>query len=81
MEMVFVRYEVQDDGVTLEFLAPDPGPGRLTAYSIFVTDAELAATTTSPQLRTLVTAKLQRKVQATNIASKLDGFIGQSVTI
>lgn len=80
-DLTFLRYEVEDASVRLTFLNPDPGPGRASEYTIVVSDAELAAVTTSPELRTLVTAKLRRKLQAANIASKLDGFIGQSVTI
>lgn len=79
--LTFTGYEVDDASVRLTFLNPDPGPGRASEYTIAVSDAELAAVTTAAQLRTLVTAKLQRKLQAANIASKLDGFIGQPVTI
>lgn len=75
-------YEVQDypiSGVLMHFVCPAPGPGQPTGYDIFLTDAELAAITTANQLRTLVETKLNRKIRATGIASKLDAFIGQSV--
>lgn len=79
--LMFTGYEVRDDGVSLAFHHGDPGPGRDTTVQVLVTDAELAGVTTAAQLRTLITAKLQRKLQATNIASKLDPFIGQTVTV
>ena len=79
--LTFLSYEVEDTGIEMEFLNPTPGPGKATNYTIFVTDAELSGVSTPAQLRTLVVAKLQRKIQASGIASKLDTFIGQSVTI
>lgn len=80
-DLTFLRYEVQDDGVVLEFVNFSPGPGKPTNYTIKLTDAELSGVTTLPQLRTLVTAKLQRKIQASGVATKLDGLIGATVTI
>ena len=73
-------YEVTDDGILMEFLCPDPGGGNESLYYIRLTDAELAAVTTQQELRTLVTTKLERKIRAANIASKLDQFIGESIT-
>lgn len=81
MDMIFTHYEITDSGVTLTFTSPDPGPGRPSDYSVALTDAELASVGTNAQLRTLVTTKLQRKLQATGIATRLDPFIGQSITI
>jgi hypothetical protein len=80
-DLTFLRYVVEDDATYLEFLWPEPGAGKATNYTIRLTDAELAAVTNAAQLRTLVTGKLQRKLQATGIASRLDSFIGQTVTI
>ncbi len=80
-DLTFLRYRVEDDATYMEFLWPNPGPGLATNYTIRLTDAELAAVTTQPQLRTLVISKLQRKLQAAGIASKLDLFINQTVTI
>lgn len=80
-DLTFLRYEVTDTGVSMEFLNPAPGPAKTTNYTIFVTDAELSGVSTPAALRTLVVAKLQRKLQASGIASKLDTFIGQTVTI
>lgn len=80
-DLTFLRYEVEDTGTLLEFLHASPGPGNATNYTIRFTDAELAAVTTALQLRNAVQAKLRRKLQAENIASKLDTFIGQTVTI
>lgn len=79
--LTFTGYTVRDDGIALDFEHPDPGPARPSVYTIVVTDAELAAVTTAQALRTLAQTKLQRKVLAANIASKLDDFIGQTVTI
>lgn len=79
--LTFQSYEVEDTGVAMTFVNFTPGAGLPTDYTIRVTDAELAAVTTAVQLRNLVTTKLQRKLQAAGIASKLDTFIGQSVTI
>lgn len=77
----FLRYEVEDTGVLLEFLNSDPGPGLPSNYAIRFTDTEFSSVTTQLQLRNAVQAKLRRKLQAEGIASKLDGFIGQTVTI
>ena len=74
-------YRVTDEGIELNFLCPDPGPGQNSYYVILLTDAELVAVANQSQLRTLVTTKLNRKIRATNIASKLDQFVGQSITI
>lgn len=80
-DLTFIGYEVTDSGTTLEFVNPNPGAGKPTNYTILLTDAELSSVSTANQLRTLVTGKLQRKLQAANIASKLDPFIGATVTI
>lgn len=80
-DFTFLGYTVEDAGIEMEFVNPFPGPGKPTNYTIRLTDNELAGVTTPAQLRTLVTTKLQRKVQASGIASKLDAFIGQTVTI
>ena len=77
----FLRYEVEDAAILMEFLNTAPGAGNPTNYTIRFTDAELAAVTTQLQLRTAVQTKLRRKLQAEGIASKLDVFIGQTVTI
>jgi hypothetical protein len=77
----FLRYEVEDASVLMEFLNANPGPGNPSNYTIRFTDAELAAVTTNLQLRNAVQVKLRRKLQAEGIASKLDAFIGMSVTI
>ena len=80
-DLTFLRYTVEDDATYLEFLWANPGPGKNTNYTIRLTDAELSAVTTNPQLRTLVQTKLRRKLQANGIASKLDAFVGQVVTL
>lgn len=80
-DLTFLRYKVSDAGVEMEFVNPFPGAGLPTNYTILLTDAELSSVTNLAQLRTLVVAKLQRKIQAAGIASKLDPLIGQSVTI
>lgn len=79
--MTFNRYVVEDDGIRLWFVCSNPGGGEPSDYTIFFTDAELSAITTQVQLRSAVITKLQRAYRATNIATKLDQFIGQSVTI
>ena len=73
----FTAYEVGDGGIWLFFVCTNPGPGLANDYNIFLTDAELAAVTTQPQLATLIRTELERKIRATGIASKLDPFIGQ----
>ena len=78
MNLTFLSYTVEKDGTRLLFTAM---PTISEEYEIFFTDAELAAITTQLQLRNAVITKLQRKVQAVGIASKLDTFIGQQVTI
>jgi hypothetical protein len=74
-------YLVTDGGITLNFLCANPGAGMPSGYSVFVSDAELAAVSTVPQAVSLVTTKLQRKYRNTGIATKLDPLVGQSITI
>jgi hypothetical protein len=78
---IFLRYEVEDSGVLLEFLNQNPSPGSQTNYTIRITDTELAAVTTQVQLRGAIQSKLKRKLQAEGVSSKLDPFIGATVTI
>jgi hypothetical protein len=79
--MTFASYEVRDDGIGFRFTCADPGAGMESDYYVLMTDAELNATTTVPQLRTALTTKLSRKLRATGIASRLDTFIGQTITV
>lgn len=81
--LTFIKYEVTDEGVDLTFLDANPAASGRTAsyYMVAVTDAEVAAATTQAALRTLVIAKLRRKLQSENIGVRLDPFIGQTVTI
>lgn len=79
--MIFTDYAVVDTGITFHFVCPDPGPGLNSDYFVFLTDAELAGVSSQPQLRTLVQTKLDRKLRALGIATKLDAFIGQSLTV
>lgn len=81
MTLTFIRYTVADTGIQLAFNADYPGPGRENEIVITLTDAELAGISTQVQLRALVTNKLNRKIRASGIATKLDPFIGQSLTI
>lgn len=73
----FDHYQVEDSGISMAFIAANFSD----VITIFLSDAELASVSTQPQLATLVTNKLQRKVRATGVASKLDQFIGQSITV
>ena len=75
-------YEVLDEpvaGIRMWFMCATPGGGNASNYSIILTDAEVAAVVNAAGLKTLVETKLGRKLRATNIASKLDSLIGQSV--
>ena len=75
-------YEVLDEplsGIRMWFMCANPGGGNASNYSIILTDAEIAAVVNAAGLKTLVEAKLGRKLRATSIASKLDSFIGSSV--
>lgn len=76
MELTFLGYHVLDDGILLTFES-----ASASGIQVMLTDAELAGVSTQPQLRTLVTTKLQRKLRAAGIASKLDQFRGQTITI
>lgn len=79
---IFSRYEVEDGGIRLFFVLPAPGPSMPTDADVLVTDAELAGVSTAVQLRdNLVLPKLRRKLHAENIATKLDPFVGQPVTV
>lgn len=77
----FTRYLIEDGGVRFFFVCANPGPGEASDYDVLATDAELAGVSTTPQLVTLVTGKLQRRWRANGIASKLDPLIGQSISI
>jgi FPC/CPF motif-containing protein YcgG len=77
----FMGYKVTDDGVIMTFTCLAPGAGNNTDDQILATFAELASVATAQDLRNLVTTKLQQKIRATGVASKLDSFIGQSLTI
>lgn len=79
--MTFTDYETGDEGITLHFVSPNPGPGQVSDYFILLTDADLATITTQLQLKNLVETKLKRKLRANGIAAKLDPFIGQSLII
>lgn len=81
MTLTFTSYEVTDTGITLHFVSPDPGPGKPLDYYVMLADAEIAGVSTQPQLRTLVTTKLNRKLRAVGFSTKLDPFIGQSLVI
>lgn len=81
MILRFEGYEVTDGGITLHFVAPIPPLRGASDYFILLTDAELAGVSTQAQLRTLVMNKLNRKIRATGIATKLDPFIGQTLTV
>ena len=74
-------YRVEDGGIRLHFVCANPGPGQVSDYFVLLTDAELSSVSSQGQLRSLVESKLKRSLRATGIASKLDQFIGQSVTI
>lgn len=78
----FTAYTVEDAGIRFRFVILAPGPEMPTDADVLVTDAELAAVTTAAQLRdNVVLPKLRRKLRAENIASKLDPFVGVSVTV
>lgn len=81
MNMLFVGYQVTDDGVVLHFTWTNRNTPGTTEFYVLLTDGELSAITTQAQLRTLVMNKLNRKLRATGIATKLDPFIGQTITI
>lgn len=81
MTLTFTDYAVFDNGIQFHFVSADPGAGKPSDYYVQATDAELAAVTTQLQLRTLIENKLNRKLHANGIATKLDPFIGQSLTI
>jgi len=79
--MIFISYEIQDGGIQLHFVCPNPGAGEPNDYYILLTDDELTTVGTVQQLKTLVEGKLQRKLRAVGIATKLDTFIGQSLVV
>lgn len=79
--MTFIGYEVKDTGIEMTFLCANPGAGEVSYWPVEVSNAEVAALATLTDFRNLVIAKLQRKYRAAGIASRLDGLIGQSVSI
>jgi hypothetical protein len=79
--LVFTRYDVTDTGVRFHFVCHDPGPGEVSDYPVFLTDAEMAAVTSLATFNAALLAKLKRYWRAEGIASKLDGLIGRSITL
>lgn len=79
--MTFKSYDILDDGTRMNFECLNPGANMPTDYSIFFTNAELAAITNQSQLQTQVTSKLQTKYRGVGVSVKMDPFIGQSITI
>lgn len=79
--LTFTGYTVEDGGITLRFLCGDPGGGEPSDYTVLLTDAEIATVANAAQFRSLVLGKLQRKLRASGIATRLDLYIGQSVTL
>lgn len=79
--MTFVGYEVEDTAILFHFVCAAPGSGEPSDYYIRLTDTELNATTNTTQLRSALTTKLQRKLRASGIASRLDSFVGQTITV
>jgi hypothetical protein len=82
MNLQFNGYSVTDTGVEFSFDFPTGEMATIsTPIIVTLTDAELAAVTTQVQLRNALVTKLQRKIQKAGIASKLDQFINQTITI
>lgn len=79
--MTFTSYQVQDGGIVMGFVCSNPGGGEDSDYTIFFTDAEIAAIGNLAQFNAAVLTKLKRKFRAENIASRLDPMIGRSVTL
>lgn len=79
--MTFLDFGMEDSGIRLHFLCTDPGPEQENDYYIMITIAELEAVTTQIQLRTLVQDRLNLKIRAQGVASKLIPFIGQTLVV
>lgn len=79
--MIFMDYAVEDIGVRMHFVCSSPGPGERSDYYVLLTDAEIAGVANQTQLRTLVTTKLGRAFRASGFTTKLDPFVGQTITI
>ncbi|TXH55724.1 MAG: hypothetical protein E6Q97_08170 [Desulfurellales bacterium] len=79
--LTFVKYEVGDNGISLTFHDPDPGPGARATHTVSLTDGELEAANTLSLLRAAIEAKLQRKLLAQGIADRLEPLLGASLTI
>lgn len=68
--------------VELRFTCADPGPNMEGGYMVTVTDAELTAATTGPLLKQLLLDKLKLQFKPLSVnAARLDGLIGQTVTV
>jgi hypothetical protein len=74
-------YTIPDSGVQLHFVCANPGPSQVTDYIIVLTDTEISSVSTVADFKALVTTKLQRRYRTTALSTKLDGMVGQSVTI
>lgn len=79
LTMIFTSYVVNDDGIMLHFMCPDPGAGEVSDYYVLITDADVTGSATVQTLAALVKTKLQRQLRGTNLAAKLDALIGQSI--
>ena len=79
--LTFTSYTVDDEGIHLHFVSPDPGPGEPSDYYVLLTDTDLANATTQAAVVNAVQNKLNRAFRFQGIAPKLDALIGQSLTV
>lgn len=75
MILTFTRYRIVRDGIEIYFTDAE------NTYMVFLTDAELNTANSQIALRNLLTTKLERQINRVGIASKLDAFIGQNITV
>lgn len=68
--------------VALTFVCGDPGPSMSATYTITATETELTLALTNADLKALLVDKLKAQFKPVSAnATRLDGLIGQTVTV
>lgn len=79
--MTFTAFTPLDDGIIqINLVCLTPGAGEATDYIVYITDAEFAAASTNPLLRTLVSDKLNRKYRLTGF-TRLTALLGATFSV
>lgn len=69
------------NGITLQFVCNDPGPGLPTDYPLFFPHDELEGATNLTQLRTLINGRIDRYIGSDATIARVTQIIGESFTV